>query len=98
MILMVGSGGGLGRSVQCLLSIWYSGTLPARGRDDIGNFKGDLVAESLESEKKRDHRRNNTCSLRAIGLLCRIVAFFYRSRECVISHEWLLDVDTWGFR
>lgn len=37
--------------------IWYSGTLPARERDDIGNFKGDLVAESLESEKKRGHRR-----------------------------------------
>jgi hypothetical protein len=57
VILMVGSGGGLGRSVQCLLSIWYSGTLPAREREDIGNFKGDLVAESLESEKKRGHRR-----------------------------------------
>lgn len=57
MILMVGSGGGLGRSIQCLLSIWYSGTLPARERDDIGNFKGDLVAESLESEKKGGHRR-----------------------------------------
>lgn len=57
MIIMIDSEGGLERSFQCMLSIWYSETLPARERDDIGNFKGDLVAKSLKSEKKSGHRR-----------------------------------------